>query len=182
MMAAGEVDVRISSRVVAVVILAMCVAPTQASPQAQAPAPQSQSPQTDADRVTEIATASKFAVIKRDTGKQPIWTITRKAEHLKEFDVILMVKNGVLISFVTVAPKSSVKRTPELMEKMLKMNYEYDSVKIGFDEDDDAYVRVDQRLRVVDPQEFNLIVDQVSSVADALYAALKPYFVAKAGK
>jgi hypothetical protein len=175
---------RIPLRVVAIMIAAACAAPIQASPQAPQTQDQTQTqrPQTDADRVTEIATASKFAVNRSDAGKQPIWTITRRAEHLKEFDVILMVKNGVLISFVTVAPKSSIRRTPDLMEKMLKMNYEYDSVKIGFDEDDDAYVRIDQRLRVVDAQEFNQIIEQVSSVADALYGAMKPYFTAKAGK
>lgn len=162
-------------------VAATCAAPIYARPRPQAPA-QTQNPQNDADRVTEITSSSKFTVTKRDAGKQPIWTITRRAEHLKEFDVILMIKNGVLISFVTVAPKASIRRTPELMEKMLKMNYEYDSVKIGFDEDDDAYVRIDERLRIVDAQEFDAIIEQVSSVADALYGTLKPYFIAKAGK
>ena len=177
---------RISPRIVAIVIAAACAAPIHARPQGQTAQPQTpaqdQDSKSDADRITEIASASKFTVTRHDSGKQPIWTITRRADHLKEFDVIVMMKNGVLISFVTVAPKAAIRRTPEVMEKMLKMNYEYDSVKIGFDEDDDAYVRIDQRLRVVDAQEFNSIIEQVSSVADALYDRLKPYFIAKAGK
>ena len=58
------------------------------------------------------------------------------------------------------------------------MNYKYDTVKIGFDDDDDAYVRIDQRLRIVDVQEFNQIIDQVSMAADTLHTELKPYMIA----
>ena len=57
------------------------------------------------------------------------------------------------------------------------MNYQYDTVKIGFDDDDDAYVRIDQRLRIVDVQEFNHIIDQVSMAADTLHTELKPYMI-----
>ena len=140
--------------------------------QAQHPAPQ-----TDVERLDGIVKESRFAAKKIDNPKQPVWTIKRKGENLKEFEVIFIVKNGVLVTFVTVAPKAVLKRTPELLEKMLKMNYQYDTVKIGFDDDDDAYVRIDQRLRIVDVQEFNHIIDQVSMAADALHAELKPFMI-----
>lgn len=134
--------------------------------------------QTDVERLDGIVKESKFAAKKLDNPKQPVWTIKRKGESLKEFEVIFIVKNGVLVTFVTVAPKASLKRTPELLEKILKMNYQYDTVKIGFDDDDDAYVRIDQRLRIVDVQEFNQIIDQVSMAADTLHTELKPYMIA----
>ena len=133
--------------------------------------------QTDVERLDGIVKESKFAAKKLDNPKQPVWTIKRKGESLKEFEVIFIVKNGVLVTFVTVAPKASLKRTPELLEKILKMNYQYDTVKIGFDDDDDAYVRIDQRLRIVDVQEFNQIIDQVSMAADTLHTELKPYMI-----
>lgn len=133
--------------------------------------------QTDVERLDAIVKESRFTPKKIDNPKQPVWTIKRTGESLKEFDVIFIVKNGVLVTFVTVAPKANLKRTPELLEKMLKMNYQYDSVKIGFDDDDDAYVRIDQRLRIVDVQEFNQIIDQVSLAADTLHAELKPFMI-----
>src|SRR5688572_7735247 len=108
----------ISSRGVAV-MLAPLLALTA---QAQHPAPQ-----TDVERLDGIVKESRFAAKKLDNPKQPVWTIKRKGENLKEFEVIFIVKNGVLVTFVTVAPKASLKRTPELLEKMLKMNYQYDT-------------------------------------------------------
>jgi hypothetical protein len=137
-----------------------------------------QSPsQTDVERLDGIVKESKFTAKKIDNPKQPVWTIKRTGESLKEFEVIFIVKNGVLVTFVTVAPKANLRRTPELLEKILKMNYKYDTVKIGFDDDDDAYVRIDQRLRIVDVQEFNQIIDQVSMAADTLHMELKPFMV-----
>ena len=141
---------------------------------AQAQHPPSQS---DIERLDGIVKESKFTAKKIDNPKQPVWSIKRKGENLKEFEVIFIVKDGVLVTFVTVAPKASLKRTPELLEKMLKMNYQYDTVKIGFDDDDDAYVRIDQRMRIVDVQEFNQIIDQVSMAADTLQAELKPFMI-----
>ena len=138
---------------------------------------QHQAPQTDVERLDGLVKESKFAAKKIDNPRQPVWTIKRTGESLKEFEVIFIVKNGVLVTFVTVAPKASLKRTPELLEKMLKMNYRYDTVKIGFDDDDDAYVRIDQRLRIVDVQEFNQIIDQVSMAADTLHTELKPFMI-----
>jgi hypothetical protein len=134
-------------------------------------------PQSDVERLDALVKESRFTAKKIEGPKQPVWTIKRKGESLKEFEVIFIVKNGVLVTFVTVAPKASLRRTPELLEKILRMNYEYDTVKIGFDDDDDAYVRIDQRLRIVDVQEFNQIIDQVSVAADTLYAELKPYMI-----
>lgn len=158
----------ISPRGVAVMLAASLTLTAQAQPSPS---------QTDVERLDGILKESKFTAKKLDNPKQPVWTIKRTGESLKEFEVIFIVKNGVLVTFVTVAPKASLKRTPELLEKILKMNYRYDTVKIGFDDDDDAYVRIDQRLRIVDVQEFNQIIDQVSMAADALHTELKPFMV-----
>jgi hypothetical protein len=165
-----EVPVVISPRGVAAILAASLTLVAQA---------QSPSPQPDVERLEGIVAQSKFTGMARkiDSPKQPVWTIKRKGESLKEFEVIFIVKNGVLVTFVTVAPKANLRRTPELLEKMMKMNYQYDTVKIGFDEDDDAYVRIDQRLRIVDVQEFNQIIDQVSLAADTLHTELKPFMI-----
>jgi hypothetical protein len=158
----------ISPRGVAVMLAASLTLTAQAQ---QSPS------QTDVERLDGIVKESKFTAKKIDNPKQPVWTIKRTGESLKEFEVIFIVKNGVLVTFVTVAPKANLRRTPELLEKILKMNYKYDTVKIGFDDDDDAYVRIDQRLRIVDVQEFNQIIDQVSMAADTLHMELKPFMV-----
>lgn len=162
---------RHSHRGVAVLFVALLAASVHA--QSPAPAP----PQTDADRVDQLLAGTKFAAKRIEGSKQPVWTIKRKSEVLKEFEVILTVKNGLLTTFVTVATKDNIKRSPELCDKLLKFNYAYDSVKIGFDGDEDAYVRMDSRLRVVDLQEFTQVIEQVSTTGEALYRELQPYLI-----
>jgi hypothetical protein len=173
MIGAVEVIVRTSTRGVAVILAAALAASVHA--QSTAPPP----PQTDGDRVDQLLASSKFMAKRLEGTKQPVWIIKRKGENLKEFEVILTAKSGLLTTFITVATKDNIKRTPELCEQLLKFNYKYDSVKIGFDGDEDAYVRMDSRLRVVDLQEFNQVIEQVSSTAEALHKELQPYFISK---
>jgi hypothetical protein len=133
--------------------------------------------QGDAARVEELLSATKYSFKRLEGSKQPVWTIKRKSENLKEFEVILTVKNGLLTTFITVALKDNIRRTPELCERMVKFNYAWDSVKIGFDGDEDAYVRMDSRLRVVDTQEFTHVIEQVSTTAEALHKELQPFLI-----
>jgi hypothetical protein len=163
-----EVAVRISPRSVALILVALL----GCSVQAQAPAAEG-----DAARVEELLSATKYSFKRLEGSKQPVWTIKRKAENLKEFEVILTVKNGLLTTFVTVALKDNIRRSIELCDRMVKFNYAWDSVKVGFDGDEDAYVRMDSRLRIVDTQEFTHVIEQVSTTAEALHKELQPYLI-----
>lgn len=134
-----------------------------------------QTPAAEEARLAGLLASSKLTAVRYTSPNQPVWAITRRGDARGEFKVVVTVRSGILIVFVTVEQKARIRRTPELDQKLLKMNHEYDYVKIGFDDDDDAFVRVDARVRLVDVAEFNETVDQVANVTDTVYLTLKPY-------
>lgn len=156
--------------VVALAAALTCLAPAPARLQAQTPA-------ADEARLSSLVLASKFTSVKVANPKQPVWTIASRGVTLGDFKVVVTTSKGLLILFVTVQPKANIRRTPELDQKLLKMNHDFDLVKIGYDDDEDAYVRVDSRLRLMDPAEFDVIVEQVRNTAETMYVALKPSLI-----
>ena len=128
-------------------------------------------------RAQSLLTDSKYTAVHVNNPKQAVWTIARHADPLGDFKVIVTIKDGMLITFVTVAEKAKIRRTPELDQRLLDMNHDYDYVKIGFDDDQDAYVRIDARLRIVDGREMHDIIEQVERTSQTLYRTLQPYLI-----
>ena len=136
-----------------------------------------QTPPGDGQRVNALLAAAKYSATRVENPKQAVWTILRRGDQTGDYRVVVTVKDGMLITFVTVERKANIRKTPELVERILKMNFDYDYIKAGFDDDEDAYVRIDARLRIVDADEFNAIVEQVSQTTQGLYSMLQPFLV-----
>lgn len=134
-----------------------------------------QTPPAEESRVSSLIAASKYSFVRYPNPGQTVWASTRRSDARGEFKVVVTVKSGMLIVFVTVEQKARMRRTPELDQKLLKMNHDYDFVKIGIDDDDDAFVRIDSHLRLVDSAELDEMIAQVSRVTDTVYLALKPF-------
>jgi hypothetical protein len=138
-----------------------------------------QTPDSDVQKVATLLAASKYTAT-RATGRnptQPVWHIPGRGPQMGSFTVIVTTQNGILITFVIVAPDANIRKTPELVAKVLQLNHEYDYVKAGFDADGDAFVRTDIRVRILDVQELNDIVGQIANTAEAMYGALKPFLI-----
>jgi len=140
---------------------------------------QAQTSPAEEARVSALLSASKIKFVKHSGSKTAAWTIDRRGAERGEFQVVVTVKSDLLIVFVTVEQKARVQRTPELDQKLLKMSYKYDFVKIGIDDDDDVFVRIDTHLRLLDSAALVEIIEQVSRITDNVYVALKPYLVVK---
>jgi hypothetical protein len=82
------------------------------------------------------------------------------------------------VLFALVAEKKDLKLTPEAMAKMLRLNSDLDRVKIGVDDDGDAFVRIDASIRILDTDEFKALIEQTAAAADEVFAALKPFLAA----
>jgi hypothetical protein len=89
----------------------------------------------------------------------------------------MLVAVGVdfVVVGVIVAVKDNMKSSADLSFRLLKLNHSADYVKVGFDEDDDLFVRVEERIRIVDLQEFKAMVEKVDSSADTAYETVKPF-------
>jgi hypothetical protein len=62
----------------------------------------------------------------------------------------------------------------DLATRMLSLNHELDRVKIGTDDDGDAFVRLDASLRVLDVEETKEDMEQVASASDEVYGDMRP--------
>ena len=130
-------------------------------------------------RVSSLLSAGKIKFVKLSSPKNVAWTIDRRGTERGEFQVVVTVKSDLLIVFVTVEQKARIQRTPELDQQLLKMSYKFDFAKIGIDDDDDVFVRIDTHLRLLDSAALVEIVEQVSRVTDNVYLVLKPYLTVK---
>ena len=140
---------------------------------------QAQTSPAEEARVSALLSASKIKFVKHSGSKSSAWTIDRRGADRGEFQVVLTVKSDLLIVFVTVEQKARILRTPELDQKLLKMSYKFDFAKIGIDDDDDVFVRIDTHLRLLDSAALVEIVEQVSRITDIVYRELKPHLIVK---
>lgn len=109
------------------------------------------------------------------SDKTVVW-IPFTGKNLGEYKVIAASgDNGLEVIFVVVAKKSQMAMTPDLATTMLKLNHTLDRVKVGIDDDGDAFVRLDSSIRVMDQAEIKAEVDQLAAAADEVYGDMKPY-------
>ncbi len=143
---------------------------------------QSEEPKLDKASATKIAQLLEESGHSYGKASTNVWTVKFKGNNLEDVNVIVIGHDGMLIMVSVVAEKKDYKASPELLMKLLRLNDDYDRLKIGIDDDGDLFVRIDLTLRVVDAQEFKTNVEQVSAAADEIQAVIKPYLVAPAKK
>jgi hypothetical protein len=130
---------------------------------------------TPAAKVARLLEESGYTYAK---AQDNIWVIAFKGKALSDFNVIVTTEQDVVVLFVIVAEKKNTRVTADLMQMLLKLNGDFDRVKIGFDKDGDTFVRIDLGARVLDAQEFKVNVEQVAASADEVFSAIKPFLTA----
>ena len=144
---------------------------------AQTAAPNTAPDKAALAKVVQLLEASGQAYAKAKDG---VWVVKFKGNQLPEISVVTIYSQNMLIFVSTVAEKADYKPAPELLQKLLNLNDDFDRVKVGIDsEDGDIFVRIDLTLRVVDQTEFNANLDQISAAVDEVYGAIKPMLSAK---
>ena len=104
------------------------------------------------------------------THNATTWSIDLSRKNLGKVKVILSTGSNILVTFVIVAKKAAIQKTPQMMDALLTANHDYDYTKIGLDKDGDLFVRIDMPLRTVDSNELKEIIDQVANASDEVYA------------
>ena len=103
------------------------------------------------------------------THNPTTWSIDLTRKNLGKVKVILSTGSDILVTFVILAKKAQIQKTPPLMDALLTANHDYDYTKIGLDKDGDMFVRIDMPLRTVDAAELKSIIDQVANASDEVY-------------
>jgi Putative bacterial sensory transduction regulator len=104
------------------------------------------------------------------THNATTWSIDLNRKNLGKVKVILSTGSEILVTFVIVAKKAKIQKTPQMMDTLLTANHDYDYTKIGLDKDGDLFVRIDMPLRTIDSSELKQIIDQVANASDEVYA------------
>lgn len=156
-----------------VIALSFCVLPVVATAQVSLPATAStQSGQADAVKVEQLLQQSGYKYRK---ASDDVWVIEQAGKSMPKMTIILATGPGFMITGVVVAQKASLNVNSEMMFKLLKLNHDLDYVKIGFDDDDDLFVRSEVKTKQLDLAEFKEIVERVSADADQIFDTVKPY-------
>ena len=103
-----------------------------------------------------------------------VWTVPYQGKSRKDIIVVASITGDLVTLFSVVAAKKDLKPTPEMLQKLLKFNSDFDRVKVGIDKDGDVFVRVDLSIRVLDKDEMTVNVDQVAATSDEVFKGLKP--------
>jgi hypothetical protein len=114
------------------------------------------------------------------TSSPTVFIIHFTGDHLKDIKVVLAIgpdEDSDLVIFVTVTPKATMPATADFRYKLLKDNFDYDLVKVGFDTDDDLSVRIDASLRVADGTYLKNVVNQVRNASDEIYGKIQPSLI-----
>jgi len=98
-----------------------------------------------------------------------------KGKSLLTFSILFASGDGFLVTGVVVAPKDKMNVTSEMMFKLMKLNHSLDYVKIGFDNDDDLFVRWEVKTQKLDLPLFKEVIRRVTDDADEVYRTIKPY-------
>jgi hypothetical protein len=141
--------------------------PVLALPQAHAKS-ESQLP----TRLADILERSGYTYRK---AADNVWLVNFKGSSLNDFQVLVTSAENLVIIGVVVAKKNSMNATPEMMFKLLRLVHEIDRVKIGFDEDEDLFLRAEVTAKCFDLEEFKTDIEQVAAGADKVHAQIKSY-------
>jgi len=122
--------------------------------------------QPEAARIEKML---KDAGLSYKTHTPNTWSIEFERKTLGKFRVIVSTGSDIVVTFAIIAKKANINKTPKLMETLLTANHEYDYVKIGFDNDGDLFVRVDNLMRTTDSREMKDTVNQVANASEELF-------------
>lgn len=103
------------------------------------------------------------------------WSMPFEGKSMKNIDVLAGVGDGILVTFARIPESKKVKFTPAVLLKLLKLNDQYDGVKVGIDDDEIVFVRIDLTVRTLDKDQLTAGIDQVAAAVDLVHAEIKPF-------
>ena len=103
-----------------------------------------------------------------------VWGVDFEGKAIGTVRVVMVAQENIVVIFAIIAKKDEIPLTAEFLKTMLRCNHKFDRVKVGLDDDGDAFVRTDTSARVLDGEEFRAIVEQVAAAANEAYDLIKP--------
>lgn len=134
-----------------------------------------QQPKQDKQLVAKLAQLLEQSGYSYRKAAENVWVVSFKGKSMTDINVFVTSAENLIVMGAVVAPKSSMRVTQEMTVKLLRLIHDIDRVKIGFDSDDDLFLRAEVINRCFEVAEFKEYMQQVSAGADQVHAAIKPY-------
>jgi len=103
-----------------------------------------------------------------------VWEILYEGKNMKSIPVRVTMAEGVLVVLAKLVDRKDLRLDPALLTKMLELNNDFDYVKLALTKSM-LYVRMDSPLRLLDGEELNHVLEQVSAAADEAYPQVTPF-------
>ena len=154
--------------------MAMTITASAIPGTAAKPLPQTKSDPQIVAKLAQILERSGYPYKK---AADNVWVVSFKGKSKVDIQVFVTSAENLIVMGTVIAAKASMKVTPELMFKLLRIVHDIDRVKIGFDEDEDLFLRAEVTNKCFDVADFKSSMDQISAGADKVYAAIKTSLV-----
>ncbi len=135
-------------------------------------------PQEKINKLVSFMQQDGFAY--KTTSSPTVFVVHFTGTNLKDIKVVIALggdEDSDLVVFVTVTPKATMPTTADFRYTLLKMNHEYDQVKVGLDRDDDLSVRIDGSMRVADATYVKNVINQIKNSSDEIYGKIQSQLV-----
>jgi hypothetical protein len=132
---------------------------------------------TDPQVVAKLAQLLEKSGYSYKKAADNVWVVNFKGKSLSDINVFVTSAEGLIVIGAVVAPKRSIKPNGEMMFKLLRLVHEIDRVKIGFDDDEDLFLRTEVSSKCFEIEDFKSSLDQISGGADRIHASIKSYLV-----
>lgn len=105
-----------------------------------------------------------------------VWKFLFTGRNMAEIDVLAVWQGPLFILGAIVTARHHLSQDQKLLDELLLLNNNLDRVKVGFNQENMLFIRVDLSTRTIDFQEFKENIDQVAAATDYVYSVIQPYF------
>ena len=103
-----------------------------------------------------------------------VWEVVFQGKNIKQIPVRVTLAENIMVTICKLADRKSLRLEPALLIKLMELNNDFDYVKLALTEDM-LYVRMDTSLRLLDSDELNHALTQVSAAAEETYPHIAPF-------
>ena len=109
--------------------------------------------------------------------KSNSWYLLVPGTEVSQIRIILGAGPNSIAMGAVVVSKRNLNITAESMQKLMKLSYDLNYVRVCIDTDDDLIVMAQLKDRWLSAAEFKSTIDIVSGAADRAYGVMRPYLV-----
>ncbi|HEX6046387.1 MAG TPA: hypothetical protein VFZ22_17970 [Pyrinomonadaceae bacterium] len=105
------------------------------------------------------------------------WYLLVPGKEMGEIRIILGAGPSSIAMGAVVVPKRKLSITGESMQKMMKLSYDLNYVRLCIDSDDDLLVMSQLKEQWLSAAEFKNTINLVASAADRAYGVMRPHIL-----